>query len=267
MLRKIINKIIGNTPDWASQVLGRYPFLEPHENYHLQRVANDLLKKSGGEVFSGPLAGLKIPLTSPISDYPNHVIGCYEMEIHDILADVICCPPSLIIDIGSAFGYYTVGLACKTKDARIIAFEADKEAHWEKARQLAELNEVLHRIEQKGFCDAKALNEIIEENAFLICDCEGAEMQILDPDKIPLLSKCRILCEIHEFIIPKLTAVLVDRFRKTHKIRLHLEKSRNPSQYRILDGLSDDYKKLAVMETRFFEKKLVSGIFLEMNPL
>ncbi len=90
MLKKILNKLTGNSSDWASQAIGRYPFIEPHENYHLQRVAHDLLAKTGGVVFSGPLAGMKIPLNSPLANKPMHVIGCYEAEIHDVLADVIC---------------------------------------------------------------------------------------------------------------------------------------------------------------------------------
>jgi hypothetical protein len=267
MLKRILNKITGNAPDWASQAIGRYPFLEPHENYHLQRVAHDLLKKTGGEVFAGPLAGMKLPLSSPLSNTPYHVIGCYEQEIHGILAEVICCPPPLIIDIGSAFGYYTVGLACKTKDTRIIGFEADKEAHWENARQLAELNEVTHRIEQKGFCDSRELEAAAQEGAFILCDCEGGEMNLLDPEIIPALSKCHILAEIHEFLVPRVAAHLVNRFGQTHKMTLHFEQTRNSAQYRILDGLSSSYKELSVKETRFSGNKLVSALFIEFKPV
>jgi hypothetical protein len=266
MLKKILQKLSGKPSDWAAQALSRYPFIEPHENYHLQRVSHDLLAKTGGEVFSGPLAGMKIPLNSPLSNSPMHVIGCYEAEIHDVVADIICCPPPLIIDIGSAFGYYTVGLAYKTADSRIIGFEADKEFHWENARQLAEINGVENRIEQRGFCDSKALEEIAVAGTFVLCDCEGGEMQLLDPDKIPALKKCHILCEVHEFLAPNVTAKLVRRFQKTHNIKMLFEQERKPEKYRILDGLSNSYKEIAIKETRFSGKRLVSALFMEFQP-
>jgi hypothetical protein len=267
MLKKILNKLTGKPTDWASQAIVRYPFIDPSENYHLQRVAHDILKKSGGEVFTGPLAGMKIPLSSPLSYYPLLVVGCYEKEIHDALYEVIANPPHLMIDIGSAFGYYTVGLACKTSNTRFIAFEAEEKVHWEKARELAELNKVAHRIDQLGYCDFKSLEKVADEGAFILCDCEGGEMSLLDPEKVPNLSKCHILCEIHEFLAPGVTAKLVDRFSKTHKIKLISEQARNPKEYRILDNLSEAYKELAVKETRFHDKKIVSGLFMNLIPL
>jgi hypothetical protein len=267
ILRAIYDKITGRPPDWAAEAISRYPFIEPYEHYHLQRVAHDLLAKTGGVVFAGPLAGMKIPLDTPLADLPMYVLGCYEMEMHPVLSRVICSPPPLIIDIGSAFGYYTVGLACQTKNTRIIGFEADKEIHWDKARQLAELNEVSHRIEQRGYCDTQALSEAAEEGCFIICDCEGGEVELLNPEKIPALKKSEILCEVHEFYAPKATAILIDRFKATHRAELLCEIPRNPNQYRILDSISDAYKLLAVRESRHVGKNFTTLRYLHLAPL
>jgi hypothetical protein len=267
MFKKILQKLTGKESDWAAGAIGRYPFLESNENWHLQRVAQDLLAKTGGVVFAGPLAGMKIPLDSPLADLPMYVLGCYEMEMHQVLTDVICSPPSLIIDIGSAFGYYTVGLACQTKESRIIGFEADKENHWEKARQLAELNEVAHRIEQRGYCDAQALSEVLKEGSFVICDCEGGEIELLDPERIPALKGSEILCEVHEFYAPKATAILIDRFKATHKPHLICELPRNSEQFRVLDSFSDSYKKISVAENRRMKKVFTPLRYLHLKPM
>jgi hypothetical protein len=263
----IINKILGKAPDWAAGAITRYPFIEPYEHYHLQRVAHDLLAKTGGVVFAGPLAGMKIPLDTPLADLPMYVLGCYEMEMHPVLSRVICSPPPLIIDIGSAFGYYTVGLACQTKNTRIIGFEADKEIHWDKARQLAELNEVSHRIDQRAYCDIQALTVAAEEGCFIICDCEGGEVELLDPGRIPALKRSEILCEVHEFYAPKATAILVDRFKTTHRVELLCEIPRNPEQYRILDSFSQSYKMLSVKERRHVDNKLTTLRYLHLAPI
>lgn len=266
MLKRILNKFTGRAPDWAAQAIGRYPHIEDHEHYHLKRVAHDILGKTGGEVFSGPLAGMKIPLDSPLSDLPMYVIGCYEQEIHPVLLDVICSPPPQIIDIGSAYGYYTVGLALQTAKTHLIGFEAAEASLWSKSAELAKLNGVHNRITQKGFCDVDALSAVAREGDFIICDCEGGELILLDPDKIPVLRECTMLCELHDFLAPGVTATLVERFNGTHRIKLILEQPRDPSQYRILDGLSEAYRSLAVKETRHLGQRLTPLKFLQLTP-
>jgi hypothetical protein len=266
MLKRILNKITGNTPDWAADAISRYPFLEGQEHYHLQRVAHDLLDKTGGEVFAGPLAGMKIPKDSPLADLPMYVIGCYEQETHEVLSRVICTPPKKILVIGSAFGYYTVGLARQTKHTEIVGFEAEEHPHWKKAAELAILNNVFDRITQKGFCDTNELTAICEPGDFVMCDCEGGEVTLLDPMKTPALRNCEILCEVHEFYAPNATAILVERFQATHHLNLIHEKQRNPARYRILFGLSDSYQKLAVAENRHLNQKLTPLRYLHIVP-
>jgi len=266
-LKALLKKLTNKPQDWASGALARYPFIEAHERYHLQRVAHDFLDKTGGEVFAGPLAGMKIPRETPLADLPMYVIGCYEQEIHPILCEVICSPPPRFIDIGSAYGYYTVGLALQTNGMEAIGFEAEERPHWEKARALAECNGLAGRITQRGFCDPDSLKEVAGPGDFIMCDCEGGEVQLLDPLKIPVLAQCRILCEVHDFHAPGATACLIERFRKTHEITLLTEQGRNPSQYRILAGLTPAYQELSVLETRHIGKRIVTARFLDFKPL
>ena len=263
---RIINKILGKAPDWAAEGISRYPFIEAHEHYHLQRVTHDLMARTGGEVYSGPLAGMKIPRDSALADLPNYVIGCYEQETHAVLSRIICEPPKNIIIIGSAFGYYTVGLACQTMHTKIIGFEAEEHPHWKKAAELAALNKVADRIIQKGFCDNNELSAVCEAGDFVMCDCEGGEVSLLDPVNTPALRNCEILCEVHEFYAPNATAILVERFKTMHKIELINEQHRTPDMYRILNGFSESYKKLSVQETRHVGKNITPLRYLSMVP-
>jgi hypothetical protein len=58
------------------------------------------------------------------------------------------------------------------------------------------------------------------------------KIELINPlEKNPALKNCRILCEVHDFILPRTTTLLVERFQKTHQIQLIHEKPRNPDQF------------------------------------
>lgn len=268
MINKILNRICKKKkPEshLSEGMLVRFPNLTWQEFDALKKLASIVLERSGGEVFHGPLTGLKIPPDSYLASKPMYIVGCYEQETHDSIYDIITDPPEQFIDIGSAFGYYTAGIALQTKKTRIIGFEADKSL-WQDAEKLAEFNGVANRIQQKGFCRIEDLKEVLGINDAIVCDCEGGELEILDPNAVPNLLKARILCETHDFITPGSTATLIDRFHSTHSIRIIHETPRNPMQFRILDGFSDVEKFLSVRETRYTEQRLTPGRYLYMKP-
>jgi hypothetical protein len=195
-----------------------------------------------------------------------YIVGCYEQEIHDALSEIICSPPRQMIDIGSAHGYYMVGMAVQLQKTKIIGFEAVECPHWKEANELAKLNLVDSQIIQKGLCTCEELQSILGEGDFVLSDCEGGERELLNPEKIPALKNCRILCEVHDFILPRTTALLMERFKETHQIQLMHEKPRNPDQFRILDGLSEIDKQIAIKETKHIKKRLTPGRFIYLKP-
>lgn len=266
MLKRIYKKLrsFGKKP--KDDILERFPFLHPGEHYRLQLLAEKLLEKSGGEVFHGPLSGLKIPVNSHLASRPMYVVGCYEQEIHYVLSEIICSPPRQMIDIGSAHGYYMVGMAVQLQKTKIIGFEAVECPHWKEANELAKLNRVDSQIIQKGLCTGEELQSILGEGDFVLSDCEGGERELLNPEKIPALKNCRILCEVHDFILPRTTSLLVERFKESHQIQLMYEMPRNPDQFRILDGLSEIEKQIATKETKHMEKRLTPGRFIYLKP-
>jgi hypothetical protein len=206
-------------------------------------------------VFGGPFSTMKLHEGLAISRDPRMIIGSYEEEVHEVINEVISSGPTNVIDIGSAYGYYAVGLAIKIANTKVIAFEAVEENHWTQLAELARINGVCGKITQRGLCTSRELAETCVENAFVLCDCEGAEEDILDLVEVPVLRSCRILIELHEFHRPHVVGTLVDRFKQTHVVRMIEEKRRDPSLYRIVKQLPPRWRSVALEETKWICKE------------
>jgi hypothetical protein len=268
-MKNMLNFIFGNSDriSWKEmKILAQFPHLDDEGKRHVKIICDRILARTGGVVFAGPFSGMRLVPNSFLTSRPVWIVGCYESEIETAILDVISNPPSQIIDIGSAHGYYMVGLATQIDKINVIGFEAESEEHWKEARELAELNGVSERIIQKGYCDLEELKQVEKDNSAILCDCEGDELDILDPSKLLFLKTCRIICEVHDFYRDGATRILIDRFKGSHDIKLITEQNRNPFQYRVLDGFSKFDSILAVRETKHIPGRLTSGKFLFMKP-
>lgn len=232
---------------------------------NVRRLCEIMLQRTNNTVYSGPFAEMKLIKGSFLALQPPMILGSYESEIYHSLYRVICIAPRRIIDIGSAHGYYTVGLARQLPDSTIIAFEGD-EGHWNEAKRLAVENSVEDRIIQRGFCTVEELSTFCEPHSFILCDCEGGEINLLNPQAIPNMTSCYIVCELHDFLHDGITGELIRRFKKTHIITIHCEMGRDPINYRLLHRLPKNLQRLAVEETRYTEKKITVGRFMELIP-
>lgn len=151
-------------------------------------------------VLSGPFKGLpyldEIGFCGPI--LPKW-IGSYECELHGFIDEVILNPPRLIVDIGSAEGFYAVLLAARLPETRVVSFDYDLLAV-RAQRRLAALNHVTN-VEIEKHCNHSHLEGLISTakgRVLVICDIEGAEMEMIDPVKCPELAKADILVELHD---------------------------------------------------------------------
>ncbi len=235
------------TPFWTR----RYPHLNRLEKWKLQALCDILLKETGGMVFSGPFSTMKLDEGLTLGRDPRMIVGSYEQEIHDVINDVITSAPANIIDIGSAYGYYAVGFALKIAETKVTAFEAVEEPHWRQLAQLAALNGVADKIVQRDLCTPAELADACAEGSFVLSDCEGAEEHLCDPIRIPALTSCKLLIELHEFASHRLVATLSSRFRQSHDIRIIEEGRRDPSLYRILKQLPRGWRSVAIEEAKW----------------
>ena len=192
----------------------------------------------------GPFAGMHYVDSAIGSAYLPKLLGTYERELTDVIEQVCASRPELAVILGAAEGYYAVGLALRNPQARVVAFErlaGGRTALW----KMASLNGVLNRIDIRGACDAAGLQAVLnssgkeregvepreedeDENErgkkvnvgspFVLCDVEGEEATLVDPQIVPNLRSACILVETHEFLKPGITDTLVRRFSPTHSI-------------------------------------------------
>ena len=110
------------------------------------------------------------------------VLGTYEIELGDWVEKLITDPPSIVINIGAAEGYYAVGLALRCPGLRMITFETDARGR-ELIAELAERNGVAGRVQIEATCTVETLGQHLAGNTapFLMVDIEGGEIALLDP--------------------------------------------------------------------------------------
>ena len=89
-----------------------------------------------------------------------------------------------------------------------------------------------------------------EQGAFVLVDCEGCEIELLHPDRVPLLCHSKVLVELHEFSEPPATTEIPARFSETHDARLIDLEPRRVDDYPELRGLGEGAHKLVLDEFR-----------------
>jgi hypothetical protein len=199
-------------------------------------------------VMWGPFKGLRYYNKIVWSTIVPKWLGTYEMELHDIIADIIGRKYTTIVDIGAAEGYYAVGLAKACPAARVIAYDIDWLARY-RQKQLATLNQITN-LEIRKACTHAEMERIIDDKSLLISDVEGFEADLLDPVKAPALLKADLLVECHPYqhlSMEKVADLLQERFRRTHRIQ------RIPMQAREAKRLKAQIPALIDMEDSILE--------------
>lgn len=173
-----------------------------------------------GSVMRGPFAGMKYVDQAIGSGWFPKVLGRYESELQGVIEDIVSQQYATVVDIGCAEGYYAVGLALRCPQAHVIAFDTDEHART-LCSELATRNNVIDRVSVRGRCDPHELRQLHTEGGIVvISDCEGFELDILDPAAVSWLANADILVELHDFLIPGLKEKLLPRFETTHTIRI-----------------------------------------------
>lgn len=205
----------------------------------LEARIRDLLTNRD-RIESGPFRGMIFPDLQARGYFgvTMMLVGSFEEELHPFFENLPLTEYSEVINIGAAEGYYAVGFAMRCPNSKVYAFEYEEYVQ-SKSKVLATANEVIGKIEFKGWCDATSLAQIpITKRGFVFCDCEGGEVDILDPSLAPNLLRCDILVELHDLLVPNVTPIILERFRSTHDITIIGATVRDSRRYPILDTLS-----------------------------
>lgn len=231
MLKKMLkNLLLVSAPKtaaafFASRARRHASFLEHH--WGLVNETNRYVKRYGDTVLRGPFQGLIYPRSVLERSVANKLIGTYELELHSFLEEAIKSGPQRVIDVGSAEGYYAVGLARRLPDATVFAFDADRWAR-KRTAEMAHVNGVTN-LNTFGLCSKRWLFENVRDKTFVVMDCEGCEAELLSATPrlvLPRLSWW--LIELHETRAPGVTDSLRQRFNKTHHTELCPGRIRKP---------------------------------------
>lgn len=178
-------------------------------------IQNTLVGSNGITVRAGVFAGMEFVTHSAEGCHIAKLLGTYEQPLQPAVERAIARDYGSVINIGCAEGYYAVGLARRLPTAKISAFDIDAKAR-QACAELARKNGVGDRIAiDAGFTHAD-FAKFSGRGALVVCDIEGAEKVLLDPDLAPALVGMDLIVEAHDCEIAGLSELLRGRFEATH---------------------------------------------------
>jgi hypothetical protein len=217
----------------------------------LHEITTLVYESTQGIVQGGPFRGMRLLRQKSwgAGEISPKLLGCYEAELIPSVIEAMAKKYPKVINVGCAEGYYAVGLARRMPLARIVAYDTSRAAQ-SVCKDNAELNGVAGRVAVRGECTRAALAEELADGVptFIVMDCEGAEMLLLDPASVPL-EHCDILVECHDLFNPEITPTLLDRLSRTHSVERIEEGGRNPN-FPILRNQDSVSRWIAVCEFR-----------------
>jgi hypothetical protein len=210
------------------------------------RATQALLRHHPLAVSSGPFTGMRYPqrAVGHASYLGAKLIGAYEYETYDAIAHALS--RSVFINVGAAEGYFAIGVAMRSPNTQVFAFEVDS-AGRRLMRAFAEENDCAVML--LGKCDPNALNRLsVDGDVMLWVDVEGYERELLDPELVPMLRRAAVLVECHPSVDPSIPEVLEARFASTHRASVFTGKRRDRRDFPVIDKLSDEDAELILLE-------------------
>ncbi len=266
-MKKVFRSVIEALPAPLSVALDTWQQQARHGEIRAMRARRDELYARAGSprtIQQGPFEGMGYLCWHATGNFLPNVLGCYELELHDEVERIIAKEPDAVINVGSAEGYFTLGMGRRLPKTKLVAFEMLKSARYFLAKN-AELNGLRERVDQRGICTPEELDRVLGGFArpLVFCDCEGFEDVALDPAKVKNIVKAMIMVEVHDGpgFAPGVSQRLLDRFRTTHDIVIVKSRARTPADKPKGCPMSDTDFLEAVREVRGLE-----GLWYVMTP-
>ena len=186
---------------------------------HSACLMRALKSKLHDRVFAGPFKGMRLTPNVLAGNFVPHLIGSYEHELHPAIERAIAKGYDHVINIGCAFGYYSIGLALRLPQATIHAFDIN-EKETAKCREMAELNGVAARVKTGGEFRGEDFAIYPGGKTLAIVDIEAAEVGLLDPARFPALKEIDVIVELHDCYNPTISEIIRKRFEPTHEVEI-----------------------------------------------
>jgi hypothetical protein len=180
-------------------------------------ISNTYLQHQGTLVMQGPLKDLDFIKESAEGCHIAKLLGCYEQPLQPYIEAAIEAGYSTLLNIGCAEGYYAVGMARRMPNTQVLAFDIDAKAQ-HTCTELAAKNQVSNRVKVGPLFKHEDFDHYSGQRVLVLCDIEGAELQLLDPKMAPALTHMDLIVESHDCLKPGITQLLIDRFKSTHQI-------------------------------------------------
>jgi hypothetical protein len=205
--------------DWPPEpdVRHLYRVLRYLAQWRSLMLSNTYLAHEGPKVWGGPFAGMQYLAEQTEGALMPRLLGVYESELHPHLSALMNEGVDVVIDVGCAEGYYAVGLARLAPGVTVHAHDIDEKAQ-AACRTLAEKNGVADRVLVGGEFRPEDFEAFAGRRVLVLVDAEGAELDVLQPERAPSLAKMALIVETHDVYRPGALATLMQRFAATHDI-------------------------------------------------
>jgi hypothetical protein len=230
-----------------------------------RRARATLWRRTGGRVAAGAFRGELLFAAAPDDCYGAALIGAYESETHPWLERQFARGWRVIVNIGSSEGYYSTGLALRLPAATVHAFEMDADLR-KKTGESAARNGVGERVVLHGIADVASLAALPAQSALVVCDCEGAERELIDPVAVPWMARSAILVELHDFYAPGVTELLRGRFSATHDIEIVSQGPRDAADWARRAEVPVAHARQLIEELRDVRGAHVDGRWMLLTP-
>lgn len=217
--------------------------------WRARMLANTLIAEHGAVILSGPFEGMRYVSRPPAGSLAPRLLGCYESELHETLEALIEDAPEAVIDIGCAEGYYAIGLARRLPGVPVHAHDIQPWAR-KACEVMAAANGVAGQLHLGAEFRGEDFAAFVGRKVLLIVDIEGAEDELLRPDRYPALRGMTIVVETHDGARPGVAARLTERFESSHAVTRIEEGDKGAKLPEWLGKLSHLDRLLAVWEYR-----------------
>ena len=212
-------------------------------------ASKKFIEKHGRMVLRGPFHGMEYPKdTANERNLVHRLSGSYESELHTWIEEIASNGYAMLLDIGTADGYYAVGFGRLMPNTRIVGFDTDRWAR-DATAKLIRLNNVPN-VEIEAMCDNAWINRNIVPNTLIFSDCEGYEAVLFDLEKSSILRECDMVIELHERPAPGVEKLLRERFADTHDCRSVTYTDHDPALFPELADVEPGMRELVISEGR-----------------
>ena len=216
-----------------------------------QWATREIGRRTKSVVASGPFAGMKFVERHVFGGLMPKLLGTYEKELHQVVSAFATSRFDGVINIGAGEGYYAVGLARLLPHLPVVAYEALEEGR-ELIGIVARANAVSDRLDIRGTCTREGLESLLrrDKRYLIVCDVEGAEVDLFHPSTIELVRSSVLLMESHDFRVPGCTEEMTRRFEPTHVVVTVVSRDRQSADFPLPFAIPDRIKVWVMNEGR-----------------